>query len=61
MGSIIFGLVCEPYNSWKFINPNKSNPSGYTSTPNTEDGCADPGCFEDKISYEANKEQIEVN
>jgi len=36
------------------------NPSGYTSTPNTDDGCADPGCFEDKITYEAGKEQIEV-
>ena len=43
------------------IAQSKSNPSGYTSTPNTDDGCQDPGCFQDKISYEAEKEQIEVN
>ena len=54
-----FNSMYKKYNTI-CLSSCQSNPSGYTSTPNEYDGCADPGCFEDKISYEAGKEQIEV-
>ena len=32
----------------------------YTSLPGSSDGCADPGCFRDKISYDANFKQLQA-
>jgi len=32
----------------------------YTATPGGSDGCADPGCFKDKITYAANVDQLEA-
>ena len=32
----------------------------YTATPGGSDGCADPGCYKDKITYNANADQLEV-
>ena len=32
---------------------------GVTSIPGQHDGCAEPGCFEDKIHYTPNMPQIE--
>ena len=37
-----------------------SNPTGFTSLPLTSDGCYEPGCFQDNITYSASMEQIEV-
>ena len=33
----------------------------YTATPGGSDGCADPGCFKDEITYNANADQLEVS
>ena len=35
-------------------------PFQYTSVPVGSDGCADPGCFKDKITYDANFDQLQV-
>ena len=32
----------------------------YTSLPGSSDGCADPGCFRDKITYDANVKQLQA-
>ena len=32
----------------------------YTATPGGSDGCDEPGCFTDKITYAANADQLEV-
>jgi len=32
----------------------------YTATPGGSDGCADPGCFRDEITYNANADQLEA-
>jgi len=37
-----------------------SNPTGYTSLPLASDGCDEPGCFQDNITYSASIEQIEA-
>ena len=35
-------------------------PFQFTSVPGGSDGCADPGCFKDKITYDANFDQLQV-
>ena len=35
-------------------------PFQFTSLPGGSDGCADPGCFKDKITYDANFDQLQV-
>ena len=35
-------------------------PFQYTSIPGSSDGCAEPGCFKDKITYDANVDQLQV-
>ena len=35
-------------------------PFQYTSVPVGSDGCADPGCFKDKITYDAYFDQFQV-
>jgi len=37
-----------------------SNPTGFTSLPLTSDGCYEPGCFKDNITYSASIEQMEA-
>ena len=43
------------------ITKEHSKRSGFTSTPNSLDGCASDGCFVDQISYKASMEQIKVS
>ena len=34
-------------------------PFQFTSVPGGSDGCADPGCFKDTITYDANFDQLQ--
>ena len=48
-----FSIDCE-FNDgigWSLIKPSFSQPTQLTATPNTNDGCEDPGCYEDKVTY----------
>ena len=56
-----FHVKCEFNNQTvnTIVTKQHSKITGYTSLPQTA-GCADNGCFTDKISYSATIEQIQV-
>lgn len=44
-----------------YIYPNMTNPDGLTSTPGLDDGCDEPGCYVDYVTYNGtSKAQIEA-
>ena len=51
--SLSFVVDCEFHddNGWTVFQPSFSKPTQYTATPNLDDGCEEPGCYEDLISY----------
>ena len=40
------------------LNPKMSG-YGYTALPNSSNGCQDPGCFQDKVTYNGTTDQIQ--
>ena len=48
-----FSLDCEFYAGlgWSIFKPSFSQSRQFTATPNENDGCEKPGCYEDQISY----------
>ena len=48
-----FLIDCEFFDGvgWSLFNPSFSRPTQFTATPNQKDGCEDPGCYEDKVTY----------
>jgi len=57
-----FNVQCQFGNETAntIIEKTHSEKAGFTSMPGMEYGCPTPGCFSDKITYEATMEQIEV-
>ena len=48
-----FSIDCEFRNGmgWSVFKPIFSQSRQFTSTPNQNDGCENPGCFGDQVSY----------
>ena len=40
------------------ITPHYSNENQFTSLPGSQDGCFDPGCYTDDITYDPHEDQI---
>merc|ERR1712131_561949 len=57
-----FNVTCEFGSGYgkASISPIYENEFQYTSIPGGSDGCADPGCYQDNISYNVAKDQIEA-
>ena len=56
-----FPIDCEFYNGigWSLFHPSFSQSTQYTATPNMDDGCAEPGCYEDQVTYSHDMDDIE--
>ena len=57
-----FPVDCEFYNGigWSLFHPSFSQSTQYTATPNMNDGCTEPGCYEDQVTYSHDMNQIET-
>ena len=42
------------------MEPSFSKAVQYTSTPHEKDGCEEPGCYDDTVSYSYSDQQIEA-
>ena len=42
------------------VSPNYENDFQYTAVPGGSDGCGEPGCYTDNISYDVQMDQIEA-
>ena len=51
-----FPIDCEfsDGTGWSIFQPSSSQSTSYTATPQEGDGCEEPGCYEDIISYRFN-------
>ena len=48
-----FPVDCEFNNGigWSVFKPSFSQSTSFTATPHTNDGCEEPGCYEDHVTY----------
>ena len=46
-------MDCEFYDGigWSVFQPSFSQLTPFTATPNENDGCEEPGCYKDQITY----------
>ena len=59
-----FNVTCEFDETFglarTILSHEHEQPLQITSIPGSSDGCAEPGCFKDKITYDANFDQLQV-
>ena len=57
-----FPIDCEFFNGigWSLFKPSFSQSTQFTATPHENDGCEEPGCYEDQVTYSQTNDQIEA-
>ena len=57
-----FPINCEFFNGvgYSLFPPSFSQSFQFTATPHQDDGCEEPGCYEDLVTYSHSQDQIEA-